>query len=137
MYDYTEPSSIDLHVALKIKNRRKELGISQRCLATLLGITFQQVQKYENGTNRISASRLYQLSKFLDTTVSYFFSGFTNNDQALYINETHATYSSDDSTTDDEAIPYKDLKNLETYYKKIHDPKLRKKVLNLVKQIAQ
>lgn len=68
-----DPNPIDKHVGSRIRMRRLMLGMSQEKLADSLGITFQQVQKYEKGTNRISASRLQQASHILDVSVSFFF----------------------------------------------------------------
>jgi|694.fasta_scaffold109819_2 transcriptional regulator with XRE-family HTH domain len=64
---------VDIYVGGRLRSRRKRLGITQTALALRLGVTFQQVQKYEKGANRISASRLYQLSIVLDVPVTYFF----------------------------------------------------------------
>jgi len=68
---------IDIYVGNRIQLRRKLLGLSQEKLAEMLGITFQQVQKYEKGMNRIGASRLWDMSNILDVPVSFFFSGLT------------------------------------------------------------
>ncbi len=64
---------VDVHVGTRVRLRRTLLGMTQTVLANALGLTFQQVQKYERGTNRISASRLYDLSRVLDMPVEYFF----------------------------------------------------------------
>ena len=66
---------IDHHVGRRVRERRTALGLSQDRLAESMGLTFQQLQKYERGLNRISASRLYELSKSLDVPVSFFFEG--------------------------------------------------------------
>ena len=71
---------IDMHVGAKIRLRRKALGITQDALAQMLGLTFQQVQKYERAGNRTSASRLYDLSRALRVPVSYFFEGYDEPD---------------------------------------------------------
>ena len=68
-----KPNSIDIHVGSRVRQRRTLLGLSQEKLASALDLTFQQVQKYERGANRIGAGRLYQLSKALDVPVTYFF----------------------------------------------------------------
>jgi transcriptional regulator with XRE-family HTH domain len=68
-----KPHPIDVLVGSRLRLRRTKLGISQARLAEALGLTFQQVQKYERGTNRISASRLYRLSKVLDVPIAFFF----------------------------------------------------------------
>jgi transcriptional regulator with XRE-family HTH domain len=67
------PDPIDIHVGKRIKLRRTLVGISQERLANALGLTFQQVQKYECGTNRVSASKLYEIAKALDIEVAFFF----------------------------------------------------------------
>lgn len=67
------PHSIDIHVGARVRSRRLELGISQERLATALGVTFQQLQKYEGAANRISASRLYRIGRALDVPVTFFF----------------------------------------------------------------
>lgn len=68
-------NSVDSHVGSRVRLRRLELGLSQEKLAEQLGITFQQVQKYERGTNRIGASRLHQIAIVLQTPITYFFEG--------------------------------------------------------------
>ena len=72
------PNRIDKYVGSRIRVRRQTLGISQRKLAHALGVTFQQIQKYENGTNRIGASRLQQLSQVLQVPPAFFFQGAPN-----------------------------------------------------------
>ncbi len=68
-----KPSPVDVHVGARVRQRRVLLGMTQTDLADTMGLTFQQVQKYEWGTNRISASRLYGLSQVFDVTMGYFF----------------------------------------------------------------
>ncbi len=68
--------SINAHVARRIHARRIEVGLTQQQVARMIGISFQQLQKYEHGTNRISAGRLYQLADVLDTSITYFFAGY-------------------------------------------------------------
>ena len=69
------PNPIDVHVGNRVRIRRLELGISQEKLGDALGLTFQQVQKYEKATNRISASRLQHVSRILQVAIAYFFEG--------------------------------------------------------------
>ncbi len=66
-------SPIDVHVGARVRQRRTLLGMNQTILGKALGVTFQQVQKYERGTNRVSASRLYDLSRVLDVSIEHFF----------------------------------------------------------------
>jgi transcriptional regulator with XRE-family HTH domain len=70
------PHPVDVHVGARVKKRREELGMSQGKLGEELGLTFQQVQKYERAANRISASRLYRMGMTLGVDVSYFFEGY-------------------------------------------------------------
>jgi transcriptional regulator with XRE-family HTH domain len=72
------PNPIDLHVGGRIRMRRKLLGVSQERLADDLGLTFQQVQKYERGANRVSASKLYEIARSLKTSIAYFFEGLAD-----------------------------------------------------------
>src|SRR6204780_4757325 len=74
------PNPIDKHVGSRVRMRRMMLGMSQDKLGGALGLTFQQVQKYEKGTNRISASRLQQISAALKVSVSFFFEGLPEHD---------------------------------------------------------
>lgn len=74
------PHLVDVHVGRRVRQRRWMHGITQQHLADRLGITFQQVQKYESGGNRISASRLWEISTALDSPIEYFFQGI--DDQA-------------------------------------------------------
>ncbi|SMF60668.1 Helix-turn-helix [Tistlia consotensis] len=67
------PHAVDIHVGGRLRQRRVGVGMTQERLARIIGITFQQVQKYERGTNRIVASRLYELARALGVTVDYFF----------------------------------------------------------------
>ncbi len=72
------PNVVDLHVGGRVRMRRKMLGLSQEALADALKLTFQQVQKYERGANRVSASKLYEIAKTLQVPVSYFFDGLAD-----------------------------------------------------------
>lgn len=73
---------VDIHVGTRIRLRRQVMKMSQEKLGDQLGVTFQQVQKYERGTNRVGASRLWRLSQVLDVPVSFFFEGLTNEIEA-------------------------------------------------------
>src|SRR5215212_8586427 len=76
------PNPVDLHVGARIRMRRKILGVSQEKLADDLGLTFQQVQKYERGANRVSASKLYEIARSLQTPVAFFFEGLNDPTQS-------------------------------------------------------
>ena len=68
-----DPSNIDKHIGYKLKLRRVDSGMSQEALGEKVGLSFQQIQKYEKGANRISASRLFELTRILEVDISYFF----------------------------------------------------------------
>ncbi|KFB11301.1 helix-turn-helix domain-containing protein [Nitratireductor basaltis] len=126
-----KPNPIDVHVGSRIRLRRNMLGISQEKLGESLGITFQQIQKYEKGTNRVGASRLQAIASILSSPVSFFFEGAPGEDgqPAPGMAEDGASYVTD-FLNSSEGI------QLNRAYVKISDPKLRRKVLDLVKALA-
>ena len=75
-------NDIDLHVGKRLRRRRRLLGLTQQQLAESVGIRFQQIQKYECGANRVSASRLFELAESLDVPVQYFYEGLSQRDEA-------------------------------------------------------
>ena len=75
------PNDVDVHVGSRMRQRRKMLNVSQEKLADALGLTFQQVQKYERGFNRISASKLFDAANFLQAPITYFFEGLEGREQ--------------------------------------------------------
>lgn len=83
-----DPNFVDVHVGSRIRMRRQFVGMSQEKLGELLGITFQQVQKYEKGSNRISASRLYYTAKILGVPVQFFFEELPGNEERASQDET-------------------------------------------------
>ncbi len=122
------PNSTDAYVGSKVRMRRKVLGMSQEKLGEQLGITFQQVQKYEKGANRIGASRLQTISQVLDMPISYFFpqetaagGGMGESAQSDYVS---------DFMMSSEGI------ELNRAFAQIKDPKLRRKVIDLVRTMA-
>lgn len=125
------PNPIDIHVGSRIRLRRNILGMSQEKLGENLGITFQQVQKYEKGTNRVGASRLQAIASILNTPVSFFFEGAPgeNGMEAPGVAEEGTSYVSD-FLSSSEGI------QLNRAFVRIHDPKVRRKVLDLVKALA-
>ncbi|KAK0339756.1 hypothetical protein LTR94_033288, partial [Friedmanniomyces endolithicus] len=70
-----EPHAVDLHVGRRVQERRLELGLTQSALARAVGVSFQQVQKYEKGSNRVSASKLFEIGKVMGVDTPYFFLG--------------------------------------------------------------
>ncbi len=126
------PNPIDVHVGARLRLRRTLLGFSQETLGQAVGITFQQLQKYERGANRISASRLFNLSRVLDVSVAFFFddipeSGFTGRD-------VDDGESSD--TDDNSAMASRETLELVRAYYRIGDPSVRRRALDLIKALA-
>ena len=127
-----EPDPIDVHVGSRLKMRRKLLSISQGEIGNNLGLTFQQIQKYEKGANRIGSSRLLKLSKILDVPVEYFFEEMP--DHA----EQHArNFSLENPETfdQDRLVGLETLELVLNYYK-IKNPKVRKKIFEFIKGIG-
>lgn len=120
------PNPIDVHVGSRIRLRRTIAGISQEQLADGLGLTFQQVQKYEKGTNRVSASRLQHISEVLEVPITFFFEGGPN---ALVETAGSATGEITQLMNSKETI------SLVTAFNSIKNPRLRQSVLNLVRTL--
>ena len=125
------PNPVDLHVGARIRMRRKILGVSQERLADDLGLTFQQVQKYERGANRVSASKLYEIARSLQAPISYFFDGLAD---PLTAQEQYAP-SGDDRFVHDFLMTSEGLE-LATIFPKIKRGRVRRKVLDLVRAMA-
>ncbi len=125
------PNPTDKHVGARVRMRRMMLGMSQEKLGDALGLTFQQVQKYEKGTNRIGASRLQQISQILQVPVSFFFEGAPaiNNDGSGFDDAPSPAYISDFLATSDGLA-------LTRSFMRIKDSKLRRRIVDLVEQIA-
>jgi transcriptional regulator with XRE-family HTH domain len=126
------PNPIDVHVGLQVRLRRKELKISQEKLAETLGLTFQQVQKYERGANRISASKLYEIARSLRVSIAWFFEGLTDPlaGREAETGEPEAALAHAFLMTP-EGI---DLANL---FPKISHPRVRRKLVELVRSLAE
>jgi transcriptional regulator with XRE-family HTH domain len=131
------PNPIDVHVGGRIRLRRTLLGISQSTLAEMLGLTFQQVQKYEKGTNHVSSSRLVDLANGLDVAVSYFFEEMSATVQgqtpAMLMDVKNLPRPSDEK---DPMAKRETLELVRAYYK-IQDPAVRKRVFELTKVTAK
>jgi len=134
----TNNNAIDMHVGKRIRLRRTLLGMSQEQLGSELDITFQQVQKYERGANRVSASRLWDISQILDLPINYFFDDMSEN--TMRSSPRRVSRGADDVDLSDEQTkdPMARRETLElvrTYYS-IRTPLVRKRVSDMVKSIA-
>ena len=129
------PNPVDIHVGTRLRERRTLLGYSQTQLADTLGITFQQVQKYERGANRVSASRLVDLSSVLDTDIMYFFDDMPTE---VYKQSPRLRSGLNEKVEDirDNPLMRRETLELVRVYYKIQDPKQRKSVVNLCRSLA-
>jgi transcriptional regulator with XRE-family HTH domain len=127
------PNPIDKHVGSRVRMRRMMLSMSQEKLGDALGLTFQQVQKYEKGTNRIGASRLQQISNILQVPVEFFFEGAPHAPGASRV-EGFADAPSPAYVSD--FLASSDGLSLTKAFMRINDPKLRRRIVDLVEQIA-
>jgi len=125
------PNPIDVHVGSRIRLRRAMVGMSQEKLGESLGITFQQVQKYEKGTNRVGASRLQNIAAVLNVPVSFFFEDAPtgNAEAATGMAESSSSYVVD-FLSSSEGL------QLNRAFVKVSDPKVRRKIIDLVRSLA-
>lgn len=126
---------IDIHVGSRLRLRRTLLGLSQEKLGEAVGLTFQQIQKYERGANRIGSSRLYEFSRILDVPVSFFF-----DDMADELKTARGSYEIDEETLENpETDPLAKRETLELVraYYRIDDPAVRKRLFELTKSLAR
>lgn len=133
------PNPIDAHVGTRIRLRRAILGLSQEKLAEELGITFQQVQKYERGLNRVGASRLWHLARILGVSVNFFYDNFDEETQEKISDSSPTVFSFAEDpapTYERDILSRKDVLELVRHYIRINDPKIAKNVLDLVKSIS-
>ena len=137
VFGITNNNTIDIHVGRQIRLQRTLLGLSQEQLAKGLSITFQQIQKYERGANRISASRLWDIAQIIDVPISYFFDDMT--DDVMQSSPRRisrgAEHSIDDESVRDPMARRETLELVRTYYS-IEKPKVRKRIAEMVKAIA-
>jgi transcriptional regulator with XRE-family HTH domain len=121
----------DKHVGVRVRTRRLMLDMSQTALGDALGLTFQQVQKYEKGTNRIGAGRLQHISQILQVPVEFFFEGAPH-----ARGQHHARTGAPSPQYVSDYLATKDGLQLTKAFMQIPDPKLRRSIVNLVEQIA-
>ena len=132
-----KPNPIDVHVGARVRLRRTLLGLSQEKLGEALGLTFQQVQKYERGANRVGASRLFDLSRVLDVPVSFFFDDMSDDtkSQAPSLLMSGGLEEPAVGFEHDPLTKRETLELVRAYYR-ISDPAIRKRVYELAKALA-
>ncbi len=126
-----KPNPVDVHVGARVRFRRTMMGTSQEKLGEALGVTFQQVQKYEKGTNRVGASRLQKIAEVLQVPVAFFFEGYQGEAaQPAGLREAETEFVHDYPVSA-ESI------QLNRAFGKIQDPKVRRRILELVRSLAE
>ena len=129
------PSVVDVHVGARVRLRRTLLGMSQEKLGNAIGLTFQQIQKYERGANRIGASRLFDMARALDVPIQYFFEEI----QVEPIVEGYKPISGGEPavpSVEQDPMPKRETLELVRAYYRIPDPLLRRKLFELAKALA-
>ena len=134
-----KPNPIDVHVGRRLRLRRTLLGMSQERLGQLLGLTFQQIQKYERGVNRIGSSRLYELGQILDVPISFFFDDMAQDGRAPDLlapglAEDPAGFAFDEAQ--ELQLDKRETLELVRAYNRIPDPAVRKRLFELTKALA-
>ncbi len=128
-----KPDPIDVHVGSRVRLRRTLLGMSQEKLGNAVDLTFQQIQKYERGANRIGSSRLYQLANVLDVPVSFFFDDLPGEVASLH---RPGLAESDTPQFGQEKLSRRETLELVRAYYRISDPAVRKRIFELVKAVG-
>jgi len=130
------PNPIDKHVGARVRMRRILIGMSQEKLGDALSLTFQQVQKYEKGTNRIGASRLQQIGAILGVPVEFFFDGAPSGDGSPGISNQSGFRDSADPQYVTDFLATSEGVHLNRSFIKIQDPKIRRRIVELVDALA-
>lgn len=130
------PNPVDIYVGGKVKSRRLLLGLSQEELANAIGLTFQQVQKYERGTNRISVSRLVDICRVLKVSIDYFFDGgFTARPGTRNL-ALKGMSDTKQEKLDGDPLTRKDVMELVRAYSRIQNPQMKKQILEMAKAMG-
>jgi transcriptional regulator with XRE-family HTH domain len=130
-----KPNPVDVHVGNRVRLRRTLLGMSQEKLGESLGLTFQQVQKYERGANRIGASRLWDLSRVLDCPVAFFFEEMDSETQSASPRNLSVETPDLEPRDGDQMTKRETLELVRAYYK-IRDYHVRRRIYELAKSLA-
>ena len=130
------PNPIDIHVGSRVRLRRTLLGLSQEKLGEAVNLTFQQIQKYERGANRIGASRMFELSRVLDVPVSFFFDDMAEDIKTPEGMRERAMRDQGQVSYDPDPLARRETLELVRAYYKIVDPKVRKRLFELTKSLS-
>lgn len=120
-----QANTVDTYVGQRIRDKRNERGMSQTEVANAIGVTFQQVQKYERGTNRVGASRLFDLSRILSVPIQYFFAGLNNQSTPIEKEDDNVIHLMKPDT----------VELVEAYYK-VENLQVRRQILSTIRSIS-
>ena len=120
-----QANTVDTYVGQRIRDKRNERGMSQTEVANAIGVTFQQVQKYERGTNRVGASRLFDLSRILSVPIQYFFAGLNNQSTPIEKEDDNVIHFMKPDT----------VELVEAYYK-VENLQVRRQILSTIRSIS-
>ncbi len=127
---------VDIFAGAKLRTRRVMLGMSQDTIGKAVGVTFQQIQKYERGVNRMGSSRLYDFAKILNVPISYFFEGYEQSEDTS--SNYHVQGMADEETPfEHDVMSSKETLDLVRSYYSIKDEKVRRKFYDLLRSMAE
>ena len=130
-----QPHPVDVYVGSRVRQRRTLLGMSQEKLGDAIGLTFQQVQKYERGANRIGASRLFELSKILDVPVAFFYEDMPSSTSQQVTDSSRQRVEKSQDYIQDPMAKRETLELVRAYYK-VSDARVRRRLFDLTKALA-
>jgi len=130
------PNPVDIHVGSRVRLRRTLLGLSQEKLGDAVGLTFQQIQKYECGANRIGASRLFQFSNILDVPIMFFFEEMPRGLKTVEAQVVRGLQELEQKTMELDPLARRETLELVRAYYKITNPRVRKRLFELTKSLA-
>ena len=130
------PHPIDIHVGFRVRLRRNLLGMSQEKLGRAVGLTFQQIQKYERGVNRVGASRLFNLGRALDVPISFFFEDLSPAAAGAGRKRTKGFSEAPATALDFDVLSKRETIELVRAYYRVTDPQQRRRVLDLIKALG-
>jgi transcriptional regulator with XRE-family HTH domain len=130
------PNPVDIHVGSRVRLRRTLLGLSQEKLGEAVGLTFQQIQKYERGANRIGASRLFEFSRILDVPVSFFFDDMSARARATEGDVSLGLSDQPQAPLEPDPLTRRETLELVRAYYRIGDPQVRKRLFELTKSLG-
>ncbi len=131
-----KPNPIDIHVGSRVRLRRTLLGLSQEKLGEAIGLTFQQIQKYEHGANRVGSSRLYALSRVLDVPVAFFFEEMSSEISGKGAKGVPGLAEAPQVAFSADPLAKRETLELVRAYYRIKDPNVRRRLFGLVKSLA-